>query len=139
VLRPGGVLVASDSDWETLTIDSADKALTRTVLNAWCDRFPSGWIGRRMFALFLDAGLEDVETHPKTLICSDLGIADQVFSFFATADALVDAGAVSAGDADRWKDELRAADAAGRFFASYTGFLVTGTHPGSTGTESQTP
>jgi ubiquinone/menaquinone biosynthesis C-methylase UbiE len=139
VLRPGGVLVAFDSDWETLTIDSADKALTRTVLNAWCDRFPSGWIGRRMFALFLDAGLEDVETHPKTLICSDLGIADQVFSFFATADALVDAGAVSAGDADRWKDELRAADAAGRFFASYTGFLVTGTHPGSTGTESQTP
>jgi hypothetical protein len=43
VMRPEGVLVAYDNDWETLTVDSADRALTRTVLNAWCDRFPSGW------------------------------------------------------------------------------------------------
>ena len=60
VLRPGGVLVAFDNDWETLTVDSADRALTRTILNTWCDRFPSGWIGRRLVPLFLDAGLEDV-------------------------------------------------------------------------------
>lgn len=130
VLRQGGVLVAFDNDWETLTIDSPDRALTRAVLNAWCDRFPSGWIGRRMRALFLDAGLADVETHPKTLVCNDLDIADQVFSFLATADGLVNAGTVSADDADRWRRELRAADAAGRFFTSYTGFLVSGSRPG---------
>jgi ubiquinone/menaquinone biosynthesis C-methylase UbiE len=129
VLRKGGVLVAFDNDWETLTIDSPDRALTRAILNAWCDRFPSGWIGRRMRALFLDAGLADVETHPKTLVCNDLDIADQIFSFFATADGLVNAGAISADDTDRWKRELRAADAAGRFFTSYTGFLVSGTRP----------
>ena len=129
VLRPGGVLVAFDSDWETLTIDSPDRAFTRAVLNAWCDRFPSGWIGRRMRALFLDAGLADVETHPKTLVCTDLEIADRVFSFFATADGLVKAGTVGADDADRWKRALRDSDAAGRFFTSYTGFLVSGTRP----------
>jgi ubiquinone/menaquinone biosynthesis C-methylase UbiE len=127
VLRPGGALVAFDSDWETLTIDSRDRRLTRTVLNAWCDRFPSGWIGRRLRALFLDAGLDDVETDPRTLVCDDLGVADQVFSFSATADGLVSAGAMSRDDADRWWNELRSADAAGRFFASYTGFLVSGT------------
>jgi ubiquinone/menaquinone biosynthesis C-methylase UbiE len=131
VLRPGGVLVAFDNDWETLTVDSADKALTRTVLNAWCDRFPSGSIGRRMVALFLEAGLEDVETHPKTLVCSDLDVADRVFSFFATADGLVDAATIGADDVERWKNELRAVDAAGRFFTSYTGFLVSGTRPGA--------
>ena len=82
VLRPGGVLVAFDNDWETLTVDSADRALTRTVLNAWCDRFPSGWIGRRLVALFLHAGLGDVVTYPKTLVLRDLDVADRIFSFF---------------------------------------------------------
>ena len=72
VLRPGGVLVAYDNDWETLTVDSADRKLTRTVLNAWCDRFPSGWIGRRLVPLFLQAGLRDVVTHPKTLVLREL-------------------------------------------------------------------
>ena len=129
VLRPGGVLVAFDSDWETLTVDSPDRPLTRAILNAWCDRFPAGWIGRRMRAMFLDAGLADVETHPKTLVCTDLGIADRVFSFFATADGLVNAGTVSGDDVDRWRRALRDSDAAGRFFTSYTGFLVSGTRP----------
>lgn len=129
VLRPGGVLVAFDNDWETLTIDSSDRTMTRTVLNAWCDRFPSGWIGRQMVALFLDAGLVDVEAFPKTMVSNDLDVADRVFSFFATADGLVKAGAVSGDQADRWRHELRDADAAGRFFTSYTGFLVSATRP----------
>jgi hypothetical protein len=60
VIRRGGVLVAYDNDWETLTVDGVDRALTRIVLNAWCDRFPSGWIGRRLVPLFLQAGLRDV-------------------------------------------------------------------------------
>lgn len=129
VLRPGGVLVAFDNDWETLTIDSPNRPVTRTILNAWCDRFPSGWIGRRMRALFLDAGLGDVETRPKTLVCTDLDIADRVFSLFATADGLVNGGTIDRDDADRWRNGLRAANADGRFFASYTGFLVSGTAP----------
>jgi hypothetical protein len=43
--------------------------------------------------LFLEAGLDGVLSHPKTLVSSDLGVAD------------------------------------GRFFTSYTGFLVSGTRP----------
>ncbi len=131
VLRPGGVLVAFDNDWETLTVDSADRALTRTVLNAWCDRFPSGWIGRRLVALFLQAGLGDVVTYPKTLVLRDLEVADQVFSFISTAERLAEAGAISRDDADRWSNELRTANAEGRFFTSYTGFLVSGIRPGA--------
>jgi ubiquinone/menaquinone biosynthesis C-methylase UbiE len=129
VLRPGGTLVAFDSDWETLTIDSQDRPLTRAVLNAWCDRFPSGWIGRRMRTLFLGSGLDDVDVRPRTLVCTDLDTADQVFSFFATVDRLVDTGTLGRDDADRWKTELLDADAAGRFLATYTGFLVSGRRP----------
>ncbi|RDH79635.1 methyltransferase domain-containing protein [Mycolicibacterium moriokaense] len=139
VLRPGGVLVAFDNDWETLTVDSADRGLTRMILNAWCDRFPSGWIGRSMARLFLDAGLTDVEIHPKTLVLDDLDIADGVFSFSATANGLVDAGVVGRDHADHWMNALRAANAAGRFFTSYTGFLVAGTRPETHSETSTTP
>jgi SAM-dependent methyltransferase len=133
VLRPEGVLVAFDNDWETLTVDSADRVLTRVVLNAWCDRFPSGWIGRRLLPLFLQAGLRDVVASPKTLVLRELDLADRIYSFFATVERLADAGIVGRDDARRWSDGLRAADVEGRFFSSYTGFLVRGTRPASVG------
>lgn len=129
VLRPGGVLVAYDNDWETLTVDADDRALTRTILNAWCDRFPSGWIGRRMVPLFLDAGLVEVEASPRTLVLRDLAVADRLYCFFATAARLAEAGVIDRAAADRWSDGLRAADRTRRFFSSYTGFLVRGTRP----------
>jgi ubiquinone/menaquinone biosynthesis C-methylase UbiE len=133
VLRPGGVLVAFDNDWETLTVDSADRALTRAVMNAFCDRFPSGWIGRQLVPLFLDAGLRDVVASPKTLVLRELDVADRIYSFFATVGRLADAGVIGRDDAARWSDGLRAAAADGRFFSSYTGFLVRGTRPASGG------
>ena len=127
VLRPGGVLVAYDNDWETLTVDGVDRDLTRTVLNAWCDRFPSGWIGRALVPLFVQAGLRDVVTCPKTLVLRELSVADRIYSLFATAEQLAEAGVISRNDAARWSDALRTAYAEGRFFTSYTGFLVSGT------------
>jgi ubiquinone/menaquinone biosynthesis C-methylase UbiE len=125
VLRPGGVLVAFDNDWETLTVDAADRRLTRTVLNDWCDRFPSGWIGRRLVPLFLEAGLGDVVALPKTLVLRDLADADRLYCF-ACIERLEAAGVVGKDDAARWSEGLHAADRAGRFFCSYTGFLVRG-------------
>lgn len=132
VLRPGGVLVAYDNDWETLTVDSPDRALTRTVLNAWCDRFPSGWIGRQMVRLFLQAGLRNVDAFPRTLVLRDLAIADRLYCFFATVERLAEAGAIGRDDADRWSDGLSKAGDQGDFFCSYTGFLVRGIRPEET-------
>jgi ubiquinone/menaquinone biosynthesis C-methylase UbiE len=133
VLRPGGILVAYDNDWETLTVDAADRVLTRTVLNAWCDRFPSGWIGRRLVPLFLQAGLRDVVASPKTLVLRELAVSDRLYGFFATVSRLAEAGIVGREDAARWSEGLRAADRDGQFFSSYTGFLVQGTRPGDVG------
>ncbi len=111
VLRPGGVLVAYDNDWETLTVDATDRGLTRAVLNAWCDRFPSGWIGRRLVPLLLQAGLRDVVAFPKTLVLRDLTVADRLYCLFTTVGRLAKSGVVSQEDAARWAEELCAADA----------------------------
>ena len=56
----------------------------------------------------------------------ELGVADRIFSFLSTAERLVEARMISRSDANRWSDALRTADAEGRFFTSYTGFLVSG-------------
>jgi ubiquinone/menaquinone biosynthesis C-methylase UbiE len=133
VLRPGGVLVAYDNDWETLTVDAPDRAMTRTVVNAFCDRFPSGWIGRQLVSLFLQAGLDAVTAYPKTLVLRELDVADRLYFFFSTVEQLVQAGVISRSDGDTWSAELRSADAEGRFFTSYTGFLVVGTRPDDVG------
>jgi hypothetical protein len=125
--------VANDDDWEALTVDATDRALTRTVLNAWCDRFPSGWIGRRLVPLLLQAGLRDVVTSPKTLVLRELAVADRLDCFFATVGRLAEAGVVSREDAESGSDGLRAADGDGLFFSSYTGFLVRGTRPEDVG------
>jgi hypothetical protein len=95
-------------------------------MNTWCDRFPSGWIGRRLVPLFLAAGLDDVSAQPKTLVLYELDVADRVFSYFSTAERLAEDGRIGRADLERWSAELRAADANGRFFTSYTGFLVSG-------------
>jgi ubiquinone/menaquinone biosynthesis C-methylase UbiE len=130
VLRPGGVLVAFDNDWETLTVDSADRALTRAILNAWCDRFPSGWIGRRLVPLFLQAGLAGVVTYPKTLILRELDVADRVFGFSSTANGLVATGTIRRDDADRWLEELRTATTPrGDSLLRTPGFWCTGLAP----------
>ena len=131
VLRPGGVLVAYDNDWETLAVDSADRATTRAVLNAWCDRFPAGWIGRKLVPLLLQAGLRDVAASPRTLVLRDLAVADRLYCFSATALRLAGAGIIGRDAAGRWTEGLRDADRAGHFFSSYTGFLVAGTRPGA--------
>ena len=51
----------------------------------------------------------------------------------ATAKRLAEAQVISSSDADRWSDALRTADSEGRFFTSYTGFLVSGIRPGGAG------
>lgn len=135
VLRPGGLMVAYDNDWETLTVDIGDRALTRAVLNAWCDRFPSGWIGRQMVPLFLQAGLRDVVAFPKTLVLRELTVADRLYCFFATAEKLAETGVIRREDAARWSEGLRIADGHGQFFCSYTGFLVRGVRPEGAGPE----
>jgi hypothetical protein len=65
-----------------------------------------------------------------TLVLRDLATADRLYCFFATADRLAADGVIGREDASRWADRLRAADESGRFFCSYTGFLVSGTGQG---------
>ena len=117
VVRPGGILVASEPDWGTLAIDGADAARTDAACRALCrEHIRNGWIGRRLFAHFARLGLVAVAVHPVTFAVTSWPVA---------ADVL---GLRQAGD-DAWLAELEDSHGQGTFFASMTGFTVSGRVP----------
>ncbi|MPY52353.1 methyltransferase domain-containing protein [Streptomyces acidicola] len=56
VLAPGGRILLVGHNWDTVVIDSADPALTRTVLHARADLVASPCAARRYRNLLLDTG-----------------------------------------------------------------------------------
>src|SRR5688572_9949422 len=77
VLKPGGRLAVAEQDWETMAIDSSNKALTRKLANLFCDLLPNGWIGRQLPRLFKAAGLLEVSVTGNTAILPTYGMVEQ--------------------------------------------------------------
>jgi ubiquinone/menaquinone biosynthesis C-methylase UbiE len=114
VVRPGGVLVASEPDWGTLAIDAAETETTRAVLRALCDdHIQNGWIGRQLTGNFTRLGLQAIDVHPVTLVLRSFPVALDILGLADAAEP-------------RWLADLRERHGRGAFFASMTGFTVTG-------------
>jgi ubiquinone/menaquinone biosynthesis C-methylase UbiE len=126
VLKPGGRFSLFEPDWELFVIEGPGKGLTRTILNFWADTFMNGWIGRNLFALCRQNGARSPDVHPRTLVLHDLATCDQIFAIRETVARAVSSGIISIADADRWISYCEHADKEGRFFCSFTGFLVQG-------------
>lgn len=129
VIRPQRYLIAMEPDWETFIVDSDNRPITRTLLNCWCDNFPSGWVGRYLPRYFHQAGLVDIKVSPETLIVNQFKLADQIFDLVQTAKRAAEIGIVSSQEAQDWLLELQHLDQAQAFFCSFTGFMVSGRKP----------
>jgi ubiquinone/menaquinone biosynthesis C-methylase UbiE len=126
VTRRGGRVVVTESDIGATVVDSPDVETTRAVLALVGDEFPNPWIGRGLRALFIDAGLDDIEVRIFSATSTSfaewsrrMGIAEAVGRAIASAR-------ISAEQATAWLSDLRERDAAGRFFACSTFFMVAG-------------
>jgi len=128
VVRPGGTVVVLERDIETRTIDvpGASRAVTRRIVNFWCDRFLNGWIGRQLPRLFLQAGIRDVAIEPVTVVDTDFAAFDAQYDLTRIVRRAEEAGAVTREDGTRWLAELEAVVKAGSFFTSMTNFIVSG-------------
>ena len=130
VTRPGGRIVVTEADVGSAVVDAPDPELTRALLATAAEALPSGWMGRRLHGLFVDAGLVDVELRmfgvPSTS-CSEwvlrMGVAPAV-------QRAVQLGRCTAAAAGAWLAELQARDRAGRFFAASSFFMASATRPG---------
>jgi arsenite methyltransferase len=65
-LRPGGRVLVFDIDWETLSVHSEDRVLTRRVLDAWDEHLAHRSLPRTLASRLRSVGFEDVrmEAHP---------------------------------------------------------------------------
>jgi ubiquinone/menaquinone biosynthesis C-methylase UbiE len=126
VTKPEGCLVVLDADWQTLVVDSKYRAVTRKLLDFFCDIGRNRWIGRQLRRLFVDAGLKDISTAADTLIVTDLAVADTVFKLNELVSQASATGVVSVAEAESWFYELRQSDERGEFFAALTMFCIRG-------------
>jgi SAM-dependent methyltransferase len=126
VARSGARIVICDPDWETLVIDSANKTVTRKIVNYRCDVFRSGWIGRQLAGLFKSLGLVDVSVNADVFLINDLSLANRLWRLRDTAQRASEAGAISVEDASAWISQLEEAERNGLFLGAVTGFAAVG-------------
>lgn len=135
VLRPGGRLSLIDSDWRTLVTDIPDLDVAA--------RFQQAMVGARgrpaaagglLLNLCRAAGLEDIEVqaaaHTWTEWDPDTAPAPSgLFPLAGAVPQLVDAGLLTATDADAFLEQTVAAGRAGRFSMSLTIVAVAARKP----------
>jgi ubiquinone/menaquinone biosynthesis C-methylase UbiE len=124
VARPGGRVVVSDTDYDSLVVEAPDLALTRRILAHHADRMESGRVGRRLPGLFLDAGLEAVVVTPYGAVATEYD--EDVLKLRDKADRAAAAGVISADDAARWVASLIEAARLGRFVCGQIVLTVSG-------------
>jgi ubiquinone/menaquinone biosynthesis C-methylase UbiE len=102
VTRPGGLVVVSDLDGETIFLNSSNRQLTRDLVRGLTDDFASGWVGRRLPRYFIEAGLVDVHC-VASVIQNSVAFMRMVFA--GRLKMMVDAGQATSEDvADFWAE-----------------------------------
>ncbi|MEQ1880928.1 MAG: methyltransferase domain-containing protein [Burkholderiales bacterium] len=130
VTKSGGHVVVTEPDMGASMVDSPDAETTRAVLAGVCDEFPNAWAGRRLRALFLDAGLIDAEVRAFSIMHTQFAQWSERMGIDEVLEKITGSGRISAATAKAWLDGLRKRDAAGRFFAANTLIMVSGTKAG---------
>jgi SAM-dependent methyltransferase len=126
VLRPGGRIVLLGQDWDAFVIDSADPALTRTIVHARADAVTGPYAGRRYRNLLLDTGFADVTIEVHTGVFTDAMMLPLLSGLADTARAT---GAISAPQAEAWAAEQAERGRNGRMFLAVPMFLAAATRP----------
>ena len=140
VLRPGGRLVVTDTDWRSLAIDVLDSALVGPVLLAMeRTRGPGYRVGGQLLNKFRDLGLVDVACAAATHVWSTWDpdsdpMVSGLFPFRSAILQLADLGMLEANIAARFVTDIEEIARRDRLFISLTMFAVYGRkpdHPGS--------
>lgn len=124
VIRPGGRASLVEGDFETLTIDSDHPRVSRMVVACAVGILAHGRIGSQLLGLLRGAGAraESIHVLGDVVILRSLAAAEAYWKLGDLRAGAVAQGLVAADEADAWWQDLRARDAAGRFFCSLTGF-----------------
>ena len=135
VTRPGGLVLLADTDWGTLSIDTAEASATpaeRTLTRFAGDTLRNGYSGRQLRRLLLAQHLVDVDVEVWPVVWNDY------VTFRATSLAVLDmdaravrAGALPAPALAQLQTTFERAEASGAFFATAAIMIARGRRPAS--------
>lgn len=130
VTAPDGVVVAVDSDWDMMAVELGEQTreLTERILAAAKSvALNQPRIGRRLFQLFLAAGLHQVDV--KVFASPDRKGLMAGMLRNSIARYAADSGRVSASVVQQWLSEVEQALGAGRYLLLLPQFVVSGRKP----------
>jgi ubiquinone/menaquinone biosynthesis C-methylase UbiE len=126
VTRPGGLLVIVEPDHETRVIDTPYPDITRRFLRFRNDGMRQPDIAHRLYALFKDAGLIEVQVKPLTQVTTDYETVRAVAHLMEGMRLAQQYGVVTAEEAERWILYLEEAIRTEHFFMAMTSFIIVG-------------
>lgn len=133
VTRSGGRVSATNPDWELWTVDAPERSIYRRLRTQMVDLRSGGAgdksIGRQLYRLFGEAGLQDLVVIPIAIPYTNLDQANAIIAVLDIADDAREQGLITESERQRWRDALTEAQAKGQFFAALGGFTVVGTKP----------
>jgi len=116
LVRPGGLVLAADTDWDSMAFNVADVELGRRVTAAWAGTKADPWAGRRVGEWLTAAGLEPIGHRAEVLSSThrDGGtFIEQNWPGFRRL--MEERELLPAADLDRFEAELDAAEARGGY------------------------
>ncbi|ONH59136.1 SAM-dependent methyltransferase [Frankia sp. CcI49] len=141
ILRPGGRAVVAHTDFETIVVAIENRDLARRFLLTYAElpvlyanmAAADPWMGRRLAGLVRNSGLHLESVRAVTTVRTTLSEATELRLGEVTEAvrrcAQAGRGRVAVEEIASWREQLRAAEAAGTFFFSETAFVVMATRP----------
>lgn len=130
VTKPGGRVVAAETDLGTLSFDSSEVATERQLVRILSERlFNNAYAGRQLYRLFRRSGLTDITVEIMTFPLTDMHLARFLSGIEAAEKEAVAGGVLSESEIQRWRTEQEGAHREGVFFASASVVVVAGSKP----------
>jgi len=130
VTRPGGWIVALDTDWCTLSIDMPENDVERRMVRAKTENsLSSGYSARQMYRNLRHLGLSDIQVELFPIFFTNAAAAKKVLGLDRLEKVALDSGLVALNEIERWRIALAQAERSGIFFASVCLLLAGGRRP----------
>nr|WP_260408331.1 methyltransferase domain-containing protein [Planomonospora venezuelensis] len=125
VLRPGGRLVVFEPVWASLTVDSAEPAVSRAVARAVAEGIRQPLIGHRVDRLLREAGFAAITRADEPGRFSTWAELRRSIDLDRALERAVSRGKLAPEAAARWRAEMDSRSADGAFHAALTRTFLT--------------
>jgi ubiquinone/menaquinone biosynthesis C-methylase UbiE len=130
VLKPGGRVVLSETDWDSLTLDVTDREVFRKIKAYHADHnIQNGWMGRHLFGFLVELEMQDITATSDTGVYTDYAFMERWGVWHDAVQAAQDAGVISEQEAHSHLQDMEERAQAGKHFFALTIFIVTATNP----------